>query len=94
MFVVDIIPLFRLQNLTAIAYRFFHTTIRSLKCNLESFQNHSLNELRFHFIGVSETRICNESIDLNPAIANYNFKYVPTPLRAGSVGLYFDSSRT
>ena len=29
-------------------------------------------------------------MDFNPAIPNYNFEYVSTPLSAGGVGMYID----
>ena len=72
----------------------FHTNIRSLRRNLENFQRHLLEELDFSFniIGITETRIKNKfaNLDFNPAIPNYNFEYVLTPLSAGGVGMYID----
>jgi len=72
-----------------------HSNIRSLKRNLDQFQNHLLSELNFHFhiIAVTETRIYNEDIrHLNVTLANYNFEFVPTPLAAGGVGMYIDDT--
>ena len=55
---------------------------------------HLLEELDFGFniIGITETRIKNEyaNLDFNPAIPNYNFEYVLTPLSAECVGIYID----
>jgi len=72
---------------------FFHNNIRSLKRNLDNFQNHLLQELKFNFsiIGLSETRITNvdsSPLTFNPNIPGYYFEYVPTPLSAGGVGMY------
>ena len=72
---------------------FLHNNIRSLKRNLDNFQNHLLHELSFSFtiIGLSETRITNadsNSLTFNPNIPGYNFEYGPTPLSAGGVGMY------
>ena len=74
------------------SFSFFHVNLRSLKKNLESLQTRILNELNFHFslLAVTETRINNENLDFNPAIPNYNFEFVPTPLSAGGVGIYTD----
>ena len=72
-----------------------HSNIRSLKRNLDQFQNHLLSELNFHFhiIAVTETRIYNEDIrHLNVTLANYNFEFVSTPLAAGGVGMYIDDT--
>ena len=75
-------------------FSLFHTNIRSLRRNLENFQTHLLEELdfRFNIICITETGIKNEyaNLDLNPAIPNYNFEYVSTPLSAGGVGMYID----
>ena len=75
-------------------FSLFHTNIRSLRRNLENFQTHLLEELdfRFNIICITETGIKNEyaNLDFNPAIPNYNFEYVSTPLSAGGVGMYID----
>ena len=75
-------------------FSLFHTNIGSLRHNLENFQMHLLEELdfRFNIIGITETRIKNKyaNLDFNPAIPNYNFERVPTPLLAGGVGMYID----
>ena len=73
-------------------FSFFHTNIRSLQKNLESFQNHLLSELCFHFdiMGVTETRISNEVLSFNPSIPGYNFECLSTHLSAGGVGMYVD----
>ena len=73
---------------------FFHTNIRSLRSNLDDFQCHILHELDFHFniIAVTETRICDDILDFNPNIPNYNFEFVPTPLSAGGVGMYIEET--
>ena len=68
-----------------------HNNVRSLKRNIEAFQNHLLSELKFIFdiIGVSETRIVGDMpLTFNPDLRGYNFEYVPTPLSAGGVGMY------
>ena len=51
-----------------------------------------LLELDFHFniSAVTETRIYNDILDFNRNIPNYNFKFFPTPLSAGGVGMYID----
>ena len=72
---------------------FLQNNIRSLKRNLDNFQNHLLQELNFNFslIGLSETRISNADsspLTFNPNIPGYYFEYVPTPLSAGGVGMY------
>ena len=70
---------------------FLHNNVRSLKRNIEAFQNHLLSELSFSFnvIGVSETRIIkNQPLLFNPDLPGYNFEYTPTPLSAGGVGIY------
>ena len=67
--------------------------IRSLKRNLGNLQIHLLRELAYNFnvIGVTEIKIrdntCN---DFNPELVNYHdqFKFVPTPLASGGVGMY------
>ena len=33
------------------------------------------------------------NLDFNPTVPNYNFKYVPTSLSAGDVGMYIDEER-
>jgi hypothetical protein len=74
---------------------FLHNNLRSLRRNIENFQEHLLQELNFTFsiIGVTETRITQSScLDFNPNIVGYNFEYVPTPLSAGGVGLYIHDS--
>lgn len=75
-------------------FSLFHTNIRSLRRNFKNFKTHLLEELdfRFNIIGIRETRIKNEyaNLDFNPAIPNYNFEYVSTPLSAGGVGMYID----
>ena len=52
---------------------------------------HLLEDLDFYFsiIGITETRIKNEYANLhfNPAIPNYNFEYVSTPLSLGGGGM-------
>ena len=63
--------------------------------NLENFQVHLLDELKFEFsiIGVSETEIISgKEMDSNPSIPGYFFEYVPTPLVSGGVGLYINDS--
>ena len=72
---------------------FIHQNIRSLKRNIENFQDHLLYELNFNFsvIGLSETQITNADanfLTFNPDIPGYCFEYVPTPLSAGGVGMY------
>jgi hypothetical protein len=62
---------------------------------LESFQTHLLDELGHHceIIGVTETRINQHKIvDFNPIIPKYNFEFVHTPLAAGGVDMYINSS--
>lgn len=74
---------------------FLHNNVRSLKRNLEDFQNHLLHELnlRFNIIGVTETRMTNiGSLNFNPNIPGYKFEYVETPLSAGGVGMYIDET--
>jgi len=70
---------------------FLHNNIRSLKRNLDNFQNHLLQELNFNVsIGLSETRITNADsspLTFNPNIPGYYFDYFPTPLSAGGVGM-------
>ena len=63
-----------------------------MKSTLDDFQCHILCELDFHFniFAVSGTRIYNDILDFNPKIPNYNFRFVPTPLSAGGVGMYID----
>lgn len=68
-----------------------HNNVRSLKRNIEAFQNHLLCELDYPFsiIGVSETRIVgNQPLDFNPDLPGYIFEHVSTPLSAGGVGMY------
>lgn len=74
-------------------FSLIHRNIRSLKHNLENFQTHLFNELKYRFsvIGVTETRIRNANFTFNPSIPGYNFEFVPTPLSEGGVGMYVDS---
>jgi hypothetical protein len=68
-----------------------HNNVRSLKKNLEAFQNHLLSEINFQFtaIAVTETRIVKgKPLNFNPNVPGYLFEYVPTPLSAGGVGIY------
>ena len=70
---------------------FLHNNVRSLKKNLEAFQNQLLNELSYQFtiLAVTETKIVGDKpLDFNPDIPGYNFEYVSTPLSAGGVGIY------
>ena len=66
--------------------------MRSLWRNLDNFQSHLLEEFQRHFsvIRVTGTKITNSNLplDFDPSIPNYLFKYVPTPLLAGGVGMY------
>ena len=39
---------------------------------------------------MSETRIYNDILYLNPNIPNNNFEFAPTPLSAGGVGMYIE----
>ena len=74
------------------SFSIFHNNIRSLNRNLENLQSHLLEELDFHFdvIGVTETKITNSNLEgFIPSIPGYNFEYVPTPLSAGGVGIFF-----
>lgn len=75
-------------------FSLIHNNVRSLKHNVENFQNHLLSELNHHFnvIGVTETRIRNANFTFNPSIPGYNFEFVPTPLSAGGVGMYIDTN--
>ena len=62
-----------------------HNNIRSLKRNLEDFQNHLLHELNFKFsvMGLTETRITSaDYLTFNPNIPGYLF--------AGGVGIYLN----
>ena len=72
-------------------FSLFDTNIRSLRRNLENFKTQLLEDLDFYFsiIGITETRIKNEYANLhfNPAIPNYNFEYVSTPLSLGGCGM-------
>ena len=83
-----------MQPLSFPKFSLFDTNVRSLRCNLENFKTHLLEDLDFCFniIGITETRIKNEyaNLDFNPAIPNFNFEYVSTPLSAGGVGMYID----
>ena len=76
------------------SFSFFHANLRRLKKNLEGLQTHILSELNFHFsfLAVTETRMQNKNLDFNPAIPNYNFEFVPTPLSVGGVGLYINDN--
>ena len=72
-------------------FSMLHNNVRSLKRNLGNLQIHLLRELAYNFnvIGVTEIKIrdntCN---DFNPELVNYQFKFVPTPLASGGVGMY------
>lgn len=72
-------------------FSLFDTNIRSLRRNLENFKTQLLEDLDFYFsiIGITETRIKNEYANLhfNPAIPNYNFEYVLTPVSLGGGGM-------
>ena len=71
------------------SFSLLHNNVRSLKCNLENFQVHLLDELDYDFslIGVSETKInCLKDLDFNPNIPGYAFEHVPTPIASGGVG--------
>ena len=63
---------------------------------MENFQTHLLDELtfRFNILGITETRIKNacDNLDFNPAIPQYNFEHVPTPLSAGGFGMYINEN--
>ena len=39
---------------------------------------------------MSETRIYNDILYLNPNIPNNNFEFAPTPLSTGGVGMYIE----
>jgi hypothetical protein len=74
-----------------VSLSFLHNNVRSLKKNLETFQNHLLSEINFQFtaIAVTETRIVKgKPLNFNPNVPGYLFEYVPTPLSAGGVGVY------
>ena len=75
---------------------FLHNNVRSLRCNIDNFLDHLLNEVQFRFniIGVTETKITESNIplDFDPSIPDYKFEYAPTPLSAGGVGMYIDNS--
>ena len=77
-------------------FSLLHSNVRSLRCNLDNFQSHLLDEIQINFsvIGVTETKITDSNIplDFDPSIPNYNFEFVPTPLSAGGVGMYLNSS--
>ena len=82
------------KKLDTCSFSLLHTNIRSLKRNLENFETHLVNELHHNFsiIGVTETRINQlDSLNFDPALPNYEFEFVPTPLAAGGVGMYIDS---
>ena len=54
---------------------FLHNNVRSLKKNLEAFQNQLFNELSYHFtiLAVTETKIVgHKPLDFNPVIPGYN----------------------
>ena len=77
-------------------FSLLNNNVRSLRCNIDNFHDHLINELqyRFNIIGVTETRITSYNIplDFDPSIPVYNFEYVPTPLSAGGVGMYIENS--
>ena len=71
--------------------------IRSLRANLENFQDHLLNEFNhcFDILGISETKITNSSapsINLNLNIPGYALKFAPTALASGGVGMYINNN--
>ena len=72
------------------SFSIFQYNILSLNRNLENLQTHVLDELNFHFniIGVTETKITNSNPACCPTIPGYEFKYVPTPLAFGGVGMF------
>lgn len=74
---------------------FLHVNIRSLQKNVEDFQHHVLNKLNFNFtfIGVTETRLSEgNTINLIPQLPGYCFEFVQTPLSAGGVRIFINSS--
>ena len=80
-----------MRNENNASFSLLHNNVRSLRCNLENFQVHLLDELDYPFsvIGISETKITTSTgLDFNPHIPNYQFEYVPTPLLCGGVGMY------
>ena len=79
------------------SFLILHNNERSLRANLENFQEHLFNKLNYNFdvLGISETKITNSSdhsIDFNLNMEGYSFEYVPTPLASGGVGMYINNN--
>ena len=73
------------------SFSLLHNNFKSLKLNLENFQNRLLDDLDYEIglIEVSETKLNrSKDVDFDPGISGYAFEYAPTLLPSGCVGLY------